>query len=83
MANALGSDFNLKVLIQMLIEWIVVTDQPFTVVEHPLFRAILSYLRPELVASKGFSDSSISHNIMNNFLQMRTEITKKLEVCSD
>ncbi len=36
--------FELKTLIKVLIQWIVVTDQPFAMVEHPLFRAILSYL---------------------------------------
>ena len=72
--------FELKTLIQLLIQWIVVTDQPFTTIEHPLFKAILSYLHPELSDAKGFSDNSVHWQIMLNFAQERQKVIDIMKV---
>jgi hypothetical protein len=72
--------FELKSLIQLLIQWIVVTDQPFTTIEHPLFKAILSYLQPELLDAKGLSDNSVHRQIMLNFAQERQKVIDIMKV---
>ena len=67
----------------MLVQWIVCTDQPFTVVHHPLFQAILTYMRPELAEARGFSDKSIAHQILLNFSEMRLKVKHYLEVSQE
>jgi len=78
--QSLSPAFELKALIQLLIQWIVITDQPFTTIEHPLFKAILSYLCPELSDAKGFSDNSVHRQIMLNFAQEKQKVIDIMKV---
>jgi hypothetical protein len=65
---------------KMLIQWIICTDQPFTVAEHPLFRAFLSYIKPDLATSKGFSDSTIHRQILLMFAEEKRKAHEQLQV---
>ena len=76
------SPFDVKVLIKMLIQWIICTDQPFTVAEHPLFLSFLHYLKPDLATAKGFSDSSIHHQILLMFAEERKKVYEVFTVGS-
>jgi hypothetical protein len=65
---------------KLLVQWIICTGQPFTVAEHPLFRAFLSYLKPELASAKGFSDNSIHRQILLTFADERTKAYEHFQV---
>lgn len=78
--QAPSSAFEFGIFMKMLIQWIICTDQPFTVAEHPLFHALMSYIKPDLATSKGFSDATIHRQILLMFAEERRKAYELMQV---
>ena len=72
--------FNNEKFMRDFIEWVVGTNQPFTVVDSPLFRKWVADLRPVL-ATKLVHSTQLREQIDKHFADARQRFKDLIKVC--
>jgi hypothetical protein len=72
--------FNVEEFHRHLIEWIVVSNQPFTEVDNPQFRCLISYGKP-IIAEKMVHATQLKERLLAEFEKARGRFKNTLKVC--
>ncbi|OWT42498.1 restless-like transposase [Pochonia chlamydosporia 170] len=78
-ANSMIRGFNRNHFQRLLIEWIVDTNQPFSVVEHERLRDIFEYLNPAVkITNANISDTTVRALINSEFKKHKARVIEAL-----
>lgn len=82
-ANSIIRGFDRSHFRRLLIEWIVDTNQPFSVVQHERLRDIFEYLNPAVkITNANISDTTVRALINSEFDKHKTRVIETLQMSS-